>query len=37
MLEKEKQQYAEREKKFVSAVQKIKQDIAKQLKQIQAL
>lgn len=37
LLEKEKQQYAEREKKFVSAVQKIKQNISKQLKQIQAL
>ncbi|MFA0158663.1 GTPase [Vibrio sp. 10N.261.46.A3] len=37
LLEKEKQQYAEREKTFVSAVQKLKQDISKQLKQIQAL
>jgi GTPase Era involved in 16S rRNA processing len=37
LLEKEKQQYAEREKKFVSAVQNLKQNISNQLKQIQVL
>lgn len=37
LLEKEKQQYTEREKTFVSAVQKLKQMISNQLKQIQAL